>query len=483
MVWPDLTSRLGGSDAADFSHGAVWRLAQAFATTNPHLHLTVALPDRTFTWTPTRPDFQKWSPSNLTSPHWYEVDDLSALIAAYLQVDRTAGRERTVRDLIAEFRGLRSTAKLRAVAETAGLHGARLVDLIGADGIDQGAVGRLLTSMQQASRAVDPKLLGILGDDHIKRRLVQDWLIGEASFRYARSATFISDGVPLLIECGFGVIERGDAARRSIVAGVNWSASAGRYPQSTFADLDLLLAQVNLHPDDPAVLFVHAALPTARYDDRGKSRLALDLGTPLREVVSKVTRDWTRAKKAQVRASAAAVDRASTRRPEKAVTILSACFEVMEQAYLMASAGGSLPVKPRQIMYSARPMVLARIGKFYAAGTQQFEQEALVKYLEQHPVETASWRIDWDARGSFREPHSAVRLGLGTRAVEQYVTGWGAPATGGLDGQVAALLAGLTRVPTRGPAGRTPAWSVSKKKASTVSSTPSGSAIGSTPGS
>ena len=49
-----------------------------------------------------------------------------------------------------------------------------------------------------------------------------------------------------------------------------------------------------------------------------------------------------------------------------AVKIVEAANEVMEASYLTASAdgeGGRLPVKPRQIMYVARPSILKRTGR------------------------------------------------------------------------------------------------------------------------
>ena len=64
------------------------------------------------------------------SPHWYTPDQLLNLITAYLAGER-AGRSpaKTVREFIAEFRGLAGTAKQKAVAADAGLTGAWLHDL------------------------------------------------------------------------------------------------------------------------------------------------------------------------------------------------------------------------------------------------------------------------------------------------------------------------------------------------------------------
>ena len=43
--------------------------------------------------------------------------------------------------------------------------------------------------------------------------------------------------------------------------------------------------------------------------------------------------------------------------------MVDAAHEIMEDAYLKASGGGTLPVKPRQIMYAARGHIQGRTGK------------------------------------------------------------------------------------------------------------------------
>ena len=105
--------------------------------------------------------------------------------------------------------------------------------------------------------------LGPLGADHLRARLVQDYFVAEGSFRHRRAGAFLPGNgrVPLLLEAAFGVVEHADDVGRVVVAGINWSASAARYPQSTFAGLDLLLARANVHPTDPVVLVIHAATP------------------------------------------------------------------------------------------------------------------------------------------------------------------------------------------------------------------------------
>ena len=46
------------------------------------------------------------------------------------------------------------------------------------------------------------------------------------------------------------------------------------------------------------------------------------------------------------------------------VTIKDAAYQVMEQAYLKASGGGTLPALARQVMYAARPIIQEMTGEF-----------------------------------------------------------------------------------------------------------------------
>ena len=73
----------------------------------------------------------------------------------------------------------------------------------------------------------------------------------------------------------------------------------------------------------------------------------------IRGAVRSVTKDWAKQRKAEERNRNAALKRRIRLMPSYRVTLREAAFEVMEVAYLAASDGGSLPVKPRQIMYAA----------------------------------------------------------------------------------------------------------------------------------
>jgi hypothetical protein len=134
---------------------------------------------------------------------------------------------------------------------------------------------------------------------------------------------------------------------------------------------------------------------------------------------------------------------------DKPTTIKDAAYEVMEEAYEEASgdgAGGHLPVKPRQIMYRARPSILEATGK-EKFDDNNFTQKLLIGYMREHPEETASWDIIWDDRGHFTEPHTDYDIGLGTLPVREYIASFHAP-------MVVPISVAEAHVRTSGPEGR-----------------------------
>ena len=100
----------------------------------------------------------------------------------------------------------------------------------------------------------------------------------------------------------------------------------------------------------------------------------------------------------------------------RTITIQEAAAEVMEEAYLKASAQGTLPVQPRQIMYAARGHIQERTGR--KLDDRYFTQTMLPNYVEENGVD---WDIVWNARGSFHEPHTNRHVPLGTLEVRAYL--------------------------------------------------------------
>src|SRR5262249_56665263 len=82
------------------------------------------------------------------------------------------------------------------------------------------------------------------------------------------------------------------------------------------------------------------------------------------------------------------------------VSARSVAEEVMEEAYLKASANGTLPAHARQIMYAARGPIQDETGE--TLDDKYFTGKLLPSYILQHPNTTAQWDVVFDAPGHFQ---------------------------------------------------------------------------------
>jgi hypothetical protein len=131
--------------------------------------------------------------------------------------------------------------------------------------------------------------------------------------------------------------------------------------------------------------------------------------------VMSVTKNWAKQRKAEERHANAQANRIYRLSRWREETIKDIAYEVMEEAYLKASANGTLPAHARQIMYQARPLIQARTEK--QLNDQYFCQQLLPNYMQERNV---SWNVVYDDRGHFIEPHTETTIGLGTLSVRNY---------------------------------------------------------------
>jgi hypothetical protein len=135
-----------------------------------------------------------------------------------------------------------------------------------------------------------------------------------------------------------------------------------------------------------------------------------------------VTKDWARQRKAEERDRSRRANRyyALVRQRESSVKELA--YEVMEEAYMKTSANDTLLALARQVFYRARPLVQKKTDK--PLDDQYFTQTLLPDYMREHKV---NWKIVYDERGHFIEPHTRESIGLGTIAVRDYLRMMGEP--------------------------------------------------------
>jgi hypothetical protein len=111
----------------------------------------------------------------------------------------------------------------------------------------------------------------------------------------------------------------------------------------------------------------------------------------------------------------------STRAGLRQGDIKEACHQVMEEAYLKASAGGTLPANARQVYYAARPLVQALLGPAAELKDKYFTQVLLPDFVADNPGLTRDWDVVYDARGHLLEPHTGASLPVGTLQVRDYL--------------------------------------------------------------
>jgi DNA topoisomerase VI subunit B len=256
-------------------------LARSYGWVNPHLTLRGTFYGEIFVdVAATDPAFEKWKPSNPTSAHWYNETRLERYLAAHVQRDRDLGQRRTVREFIAEFRGLSGSAIQRKVLNEVGCSHQSLAQFFGVEKVNRKGIARLLAAMRKHTKPVAPKHLGIIGVEHFKQRFLAAG--GNAdTFKYQLRKGIERD-IPYVIEFAFGLhqsgLDKSGAVFRQIITGANWSVGITnpfRSFGSTGEGLESTLAKVKANRSEPVICALHLASAHIQYADRGKSSIIL----------------------------------------------------------------------------------------------------------------------------------------------------------------------------------------------------------------
>ena len=142
-----------------------------------------------------------------------------------------------------------------------------------------------------------------------------------------------------------------------------------------------------------------------------------NLAEALTSVVTKATGKWTATKKSEERHPSYVSYRRVRMTAARGLSQKDAAAQVMEAAYMAASANGTLPATARQVMYAARPKIEA-LTSGRRLDDQYFCQTLLPDFMEEHGVD---WDVVFDARGHFIEPHDGEIVNLGTLGVRSYL--------------------------------------------------------------
>jgi DNA topoisomerase VI subunit B len=252
-------------------------LARGYSFFNPHLTLTVNwFGEDILKVRATNPEWKKWKPNRPTSPHWYEQRHLERLIGAYITHDQDDGEDRTVATFLAEFDGLTGSQKRKRVLDETGLSRVKLSTLATHDALRSDLIVQLLESMKRHTNEVKAARLGIIGREHLSKRLEE--MGGDPEqYEYCKIAR-VDNGLPFVLETAFSWLGNDAPDRRQIFAGANWSAGI-KNPFRSFGatgeGLGELLQEQKAGAQEPIVFLMHVAHPRIEYTDRGKSAIVI----------------------------------------------------------------------------------------------------------------------------------------------------------------------------------------------------------------
>ena len=414
VFWNDIPRCANGDNSATFYKRSIPAAALIpwYALFNPHA--TFALNGEIHT--ATNREWKKWRTDDPTSAHWYDQERLRDLIVAYIAQERRGAKPKTIREFISEFKGLAGTRKQKQI--TSEFTASYLHDLISGGDIDCALVAQLHSLMQRHSLEVKPKYLGEIGEEHFKQWILKEGFFEADSFGYAKRRGIDTSGdkaIPYVIEAAFAQRKDLEYPHSCILTGLNWSPSLG-IPTQTIEDT-LLEARIDRH--DPVITIIHIAKPNLAFLDRGKTRYSSEgESEDITSAIRSIAKEWKKAKR-----HADKQDRVHQRvysgRSQRTY-IKDVVYANMAEAYNKASANGKLYANARQIYYAIRPLVLPHLDQD-ELDYSYFNGKLLKDYLEEF-TEAYAWKVTWDARGHFEEPHTGKRFGLGGIDVMGYLS-------------------------------------------------------------
>jgi Histidine kinase-, DNA gyrase B-, and HSP90-like ATPase len=281
LFWPD-------NYQAEIDPSEIKDLLAQFIWVNPHLTLQYTVDGKIFIrYRATNSDWRKYRACDATSAHWYSLEQIEryagALIARDQEQRRTTRQKYTVREFIAQFRGMSATEKQREILRELGAAHMTLARFFGSETlVNHRRMEKLLKLLQHHTRPVRSELLGVIGEEHLRQMIVSAG--GEPkSFKYFASPSHDANGLPYVVEiatCPYKKWVAGkEAARgRVLITGVNFSATLEN-PFEKFKGMegmDEILSDLRAGSYAPVIVCVHYASPQIEYLDRGKSRIGLE---------------------------------------------------------------------------------------------------------------------------------------------------------------------------------------------------------------
>jgi hypothetical protein len=158
MFWPVT------DDSAELDFAEIRRVLMEFVWVNPHLTMTLRLDGKTYQASATNLGWSKYRACDATSAHWYSLEQIEryagALIARDQEQQRATRRKYTVRDFIAQFRGMSATDKQKEILRDLGASHMSLHRFFGSETkVNHQRMEKLLRLLKTHTRPVRPELL------------------------------------------------------------------------------------------------------------------------------------------------------------------------------------------------------------------------------------------------------------------------------------------------------------------------------------
>jgi Histidine kinase-, DNA gyrase B-, and HSP90-like ATPase len=192
VFWPDkYVALIVSNEIKDLLTQYIW--------VNPHLTLQFAVGGKNLVHhAATNPSWTKYRACDATSAHWYTLGQIEryagALIARDQEQHRATKRKYTVREFVAQFRGLTATEKQKQILRELGAAHMTLSRFFGSETqVNHRRMEKLLHLLRHHTRPVRPELLGVIGEEHFRQLCIT--VRGELkSFKYFISARCDANG-------------------------------------------------------------------------------------------------------------------------------------------------------------------------------------------------------------------------------------------------------------------------------------------------
>ncbi|GAB6144204.1 hypothetical protein JCM12294_16420 [Desulfocicer niacini] len=385
-------------------------LMKRFSCCNPHANLTLSFDGETRIY-PRAGKQTKWTSDMSLVCRWYNPDKFISLVSSSINENP----KMKVNDFLKQFEGLKAPPKQKLICDSIGINSRDgIVQFKRDNDIDSAMVTRLLCSMKENTREIQPVKLGYLNADHVKTLWAQH---EHQLFEHRNSKGTTATGMPYTLDVFFQVAE-----------GLSYRAPEICLNHSVLIDggingMESFLNSIHIEFLNDVALFIHIACPSFDFLGNGKNKINLhdDIFNDLKSRIAIISKEWTKAQKKKRRDQKATLNkRKKIVNKKRFMSQRDAAFKVMKDAYMKASSGNTLPAQCRQVLYAARREVLMLAG-IDKLGDGYF-RTLVREFQAENPELTKDWDIVFDARGNMIEPFTEKRVPLGTIAVRNYIS-------------------------------------------------------------